>query len=72
MQIVNGRAKDVAFLAIGSLIGAGAALLFAPQSGVKTRRDLLHFGKVARNRSERLFLNLGHRTTKMVESLSER
>ncbi|MBP1597470.1 MAG: YtxH-like protein, partial [Acidobacteria bacterium] len=46
MQMMNGRAKGVAFLAIGSVIGAGAALLFAPQSGAKTRRDLRHLGKL--------------------------
>jgi len=72
MQMMNGRAKGVAFLAIGSVIGAGAALLFAPQSGAKTRRDLRHLGKLARNRSERVLLDLGHKTTRMVESLSER
>ncbi len=64
--------KGMAFLEVGSVIGAGAALLFAPQSGAKTRRNLLHFGKLARNRSERILLDLGHRTTKLVESFSER
>ena len=68
----NGRGKGVAYLAIGSLIGAGAALLFAPQSGVKTRRDLLHFGKVARNRSERVLLDLGRMTTRVMETISQR
>ena len=66
---IKGMGKGMTFLAVGSMIGAGAALLFAPQSGAKTRRDLLHFGKVARNRSERILLDLGHRTTRMVESL---
>ncbi len=64
--------KGMAFLAVGSVIGAGAALLFAPQSGTKTRRDLLHFGKLARNRSERILLDLGRKTSRMVESFSER
>lgn len=30
----------VAGLAVGALLGAGAALLFAPQAGQKTRRQL--------------------------------
>lgn len=68
----KGMGRGMAFLAVGSVIGAGAALLFAPQSGAKTRRDLLHFGKLARNRSERILLDLGHKTTRMVESFSER
>lgn len=71
MQTLNGKAKDVALLAIGGLIGAGAAILFAPQSGRRTRRDILHLGKLARNRSERVLLDLGQRTSRMVESLSE-
>jgi gas vesicle protein len=71
MQTLNGKAKDVALLAIGGLIGAGAAILFAPQSGRRTRRDILHLGKLARNKSERVLLDLGQRTSRMVESLSE-
>ncbi len=71
MQTLNGKAKDVALLAIGGLIGAGAAILFAPQSGRRTRRDILHLGKLAKNRSERVLLDLGQRTSRMVESLSE-
>ncbi len=72
MRTRNGKANSVALLAIGGLIGAGAAILLAPQSGKKTRRDILHVGKVAKNRSEKILLNVGHSTGKMIDNLSER
>jgi gas vesicle protein len=72
MQTGNGRVKAVGLLTIGGLIGAGAALVLAPQSGKRTRRDILHVGKIARNKSERVLLDLGQRTSRMVDTLSER
>ena len=71
MRMGNGTANGLKLLAIGGLIGAGTALLLAPQSGRRTRRDLLHMGKVARNESERMFLDVGRRTSDMVDDLSE-
>jgi gas vesicle protein len=41
----------VAGLFIGSLIGAGAALLFAPQSGMKTRAELQKGAVALRDRT---------------------
>ena len=38
-------------IAIGVLVGAGAALLFAPQSGEETRADLAHGTRRVRNRA---------------------
>lgn len=72
MRISNGRTNGVTLLAIGGLIGAGAALLLAPQSGKKTRRDILHLGKVAKNKSERVLLDVSHKTSHMIDSISER
>jgi gas vesicle protein len=72
MKAGNGRANNVTWMAIGGLIGAGAAILLAPQSGKKTRRDILHAGKVAKNKSERVILNVGRSTSRMVDSFSER
>jgi len=44
----------LAGLAIGALIGAGVALLFAPQSGEETRHDVSRRAKrVARDARER-------------------
>ena len=38
-------------LLAGGILGAGIALLYAPQSGDKTRRDLTRYGKKARRRT---------------------
>jgi len=45
------RNTAVALIA-GALLGAGIALLFAPQSGRKTRRDIHRLAKQARNKAE--------------------
>jgi gas vesicle protein len=36
--------KTVGILSVGAGIGAGMALLYAPQSGKRTRRDIWRFG----------------------------
>jgi len=40
----NGTLKTLGILCLGAGIGAGVALLYAPQSGRRTRRDLRRFG----------------------------
>ncbi len=39
-------------LAIGALVGAGVALLFAPQSGVETRDQIAQRGREVKDRAE--------------------
>ena len=41
---VKGTLKTLGIVGAGAGIGAAAALLFAPQSGRRTRRDLRRFG----------------------------
>ena len=41
---VKGTLKTLGIVSAGAGIGAAAALLFAPQSGQRTRRDLRRFG----------------------------
>jgi gas vesicle protein len=41
---VKNTLKTLGIVSIGAGIGAAAALLYAPQSGRRTRRDLLRFG----------------------------
>jgi gas vesicle protein len=40
-------AKVAALIAGGAVIGAGLGLLFAPQTGVETRRQVKHYAKRA-------------------------
>ena len=42
MEARKEKLNGVLLFAAGSLIGAGVALLFAPQSGRRTRRDIRH------------------------------
>jgi len=72
MQSRNGKTNGAALLAIGGLIGAGVALLLAPQSGKQTRRDIVHLGKVARNKSDKMLLDVRRKTGKMVSKLSDK
>lgn len=44
----NSTLDQIVFLAAGTLIGAGLALLLAPQTGRETRRSLLRLGAVAK------------------------
>ena len=46
---------DALMLVGGSVVGAGLALLFAPQSGTKCRRDLARLGRSVSKKSERIF-----------------
>jgi gas vesicle protein len=73
----NNRSKliPITSFVVGSLLGAGIALLLAPQSGKRTRRDIVHFGKVARNKAEALQLQVRHScedwTDKVLEEVQE-
>ena len=46
-------AKVAALVAGGAVIGAGIGLLFAPQTGTETRRDLGRYAKKAQLRATR-------------------
>src|SRR5436309_14777206 len=68
-QKINGNGATL--FVVGSLLGAGIALLLAPQSGRKTRRDILYLGKMAKNKSEQIQLEMGHAINNLVEGISE-
>lgn len=72
MREQNRNGRTVGFFVAGGLIGAGLALLFAPQSGRKTRRDLKHLGKVAMNKSEAIRLDLQHSIDNAANTIAER
>src|SRR5687767_996209 len=46
------RADKYWFVVFGSLVGAGVALLFAPQTGAKTRRQIARYGRKAGSRTQ--------------------
>lgn len=72
MEIGNQKVNGLTLFVAGSLLGAGIALLFAPQSGRKTRRDILYLGKMAKNKSEQIQLEMSHAIDNLVEGISEK
>ena len=52
---VNGNhvGRVAAFIAGGAVMGAGIGLLFAPQTGTETRRDIARYAKKAQVQATR-------------------
>jgi gas vesicle protein len=70
---VENREKKVSVAALlmlaGGVIGASIALLFAPQSGVKTRGDILRYSKRARHKADEFVNDLAENVSNMVEAI---
>jgi gas vesicle protein len=56
----------------GGIIGAGVALLFAPQSGKKTRRDIVRYAKKAKHKAEDVVDDFTDSLADMVDAVGER
>ena len=73
MEERNNTAIAAAFLLIaGGVLGAGVALLFAPQSGARTRKDLLRYARKARRRADDVADDASAAVSKLVEQLEEK
>src|SRR5512144_3090551 len=59
-------------LVAGGLVGAGVALLFAPQSGRQTRRDISRYSRKVRRQAEDIVDDFAGNVNGMVESIGER
>ena len=59
-------------LVAGGIIGAGAALLFAPQAGKKTRRDIVRYAKKARSKAEGVVDEFSCQVSDVVETVGDR
>jgi gas vesicle protein len=74
--LMEDRDKKIAAAALlviaGGVIGAGLALLFAPQSGDRTRKDILRYSKKARNRADEVVDDLAADVSNLVEAFSEK
>lgn len=60
-------AKVAAWVAGGAAVGAGLGLLFAPQSGTETRRQIRHYAKRARFEATRFGRNVKDRLDQAIE-----
>ena len=70
------RDKKIAAAALlivaGGVIGTGLALLFAPQSGSRTRKDILRYSKKVGNRAVEVVDDLAANVSTLVEAISEK
>jgi gas vesicle protein len=60
------------FLFAGAMIGAAVALLYAPQSGARTTRDIKRFSRKTVDRLDDLQENIRDQVTDWVENITER
>lgn len=72
MEENNDKCLNILPFIAGGLLGAGIALLLAPQSGKRTRRNIAHLGAKARNKLEAMQLDLSHAVGDMVDDISEK
>jgi gas vesicle protein len=68
----NSTLAGALFLVAGGIIGAGVALLFAPQSGKATRKDIARYTKRAKRKAEDIVEDFSDNIAKMVDVAGER
>lgn len=56
----------------GGIVGAGLALLFAPQSGSRTRKDISRYSQKTRNRADEVVDDLAANVSDLVEAIGEK
>jgi gas vesicle protein len=69
-EVVN-KNTTVALIS-GLLLGAGIALLFAPQSGRRTRRDIRRFAEKVGNKAEAARVELQNSIDNIIEDAEEK
>ncbi len=67
----NNRLAGAMMLVAGGIIGAGIALLFAPQSGKATRKDIGRYARKAKRRAEDIVEDFSDNVSKMVDAAGE-
>lgn len=67
----NNRLAGALMLVAGGIIGAGLALLFAPQSGKATRKDIGRYARKAKRRAEDVVEDFSDNVSKLVDAAGE-
>jgi gas vesicle protein len=68
----NNAMVGALMLVAGGIIGAGVALLFAPQTGKRTRKDIVRLAKKTRYKAEDVVDNFTDTLSDMVEAVGEK
>ncbi len=68
----NSATVGALMLVAGGIIGAGLALLFAPQSGERTRKDIVRYSRKVRRKAEGVVEDFADTVSEMVETVSEK
>ena len=73
MEESDGKVLTGALLVVtGAILGAGVALLFAPQSGRETRKDIARYAKKARKKAGGAVGEFADSVSGMVDSIEEK
>jgi len=68
----NRLAAAALLLVAGGIIGAGIALLYAPQSGRRTRRDITRGARKVKMRADEAVEDLGETMAELVETVGDK
>ena len=68
----NNGTMGAIMLVVGGFVGAGAALLLAPQSGQRTRRQIIRCSRKARNRTEKMVREAASSVNDVIEDLGDK
>jgi gas vesicle protein len=71
-QRENSVIAGTLLLAAGAILGAGVALLLAPQSGRDTRKDIVRFAKKARRGAEGVVEEFADAVSGMVDAVGDK
>lgn len=66
---VSNITADALMVVGGSVVGAGLALLFAPQSGAKCRKEVVRFGKTVSKKSDRMFHDIADSVSDFADTV---
>jgi gas vesicle protein len=68
----NGVVTGTLLLTAGALLGAGVALLLAPQAGKETRKDIARYAKRAKRGAEGIVGEFAEAVSDMVDAVGDR
>jgi len=66
----NNAMSDALFLVGGGIVGAGMALLLAPQSGKKSRKELVRFSRDVGRQGDKMFRSVSDNVCNIAERVN--